>query len=490
MIANNTEKGLKKLSYVPKRKPWKHQAEALAKLKDQPAFALFMAMRTGKTKTTLDDWGRLQSEGRCNDLMVIAPGGVYKTWLAAIDDHLPDELLGKILVHCWQSGASSNELKKLEYFLNESKKPRIFLVNIEALSSVKLAREVSKRFLKNAMLVIDESTSIKNPKAKRTIFINSELSKLAKYRRILTGLPTPRSPLDLYSQFEFLNPSILNCRSYYAFRTRYAIVRNATFAGRTVPVVVGFKNIDYLNNLISPYTFRATLEDCYDLPAKIYMRRNVQLTDEQKRLYSEMKKYATTQLASMEHVTATVVITQILRLHQILCGHIKDEQGVFHEIAENRTSSLVEFLEEYDGSAIIWCSYDADIHKIEKALKKEYGESSVARFWGGNIKTREAEEKNYLNDPACRFMIATPAAGGRGRTWLKADMVIYYSSTNNLEHRAQSEERAQGVSKKNSVVYVDLLTEGTVEEKIIKSLREKIDLAAMITGDDYQEWLI
>ena len=478
------------MSYVPKRKPWKHQAEALEKLKGQKVFALFMAMRTGKTKITLDDWGRLQSEGKCNNLMVVAPGGVYKTWQTAIEDHLPAELLNRIVVHCWQSGAGSNELKKLEYFLNDIKKPRIFLINIEALSSVKMAREASKRFLKDAMIVIDESTAIKNPKAKRTIFINTELARLAKYKRILTGLPTPRSPLDIYSQFEFLDPDILNCRSYYAFRARYAIVRNANFAGRSVPVVVGYQNIEYLNELIAPYTFRKRLEDCYDLPAKTYIRRTVTMTDDQKRLYSDMKKYATTQLASMEHITATVVITQMLRLHQILCGHVRDEQGNFHEVAENRVASLLELLEEYDGSAIIWCSYDADIHKIEKALKKEYGEGSVARFWGGNIKTREQEEKNFLNDPECRFMIATPAAGGRGRTWLKADMVIYYSSTNNLEHRSQSEERAQGVNKTRSVVYVDLLTEGTVEEKIIKSLREKIDMAAMITGDNYQEWLI
>ncbi len=124
------------------------------------------------------------------------------------------------------------------------------------------------------------------------------------------------------------------------------------------------------------------------------------------------------------------------------------------------------------------------------ALLKEYGPNSVARFWGGNVATREDEERLFLSSPNCRFMVATPSAGGRGRTWSNADLVIYYSSTNNLEHRDQSEQRAQGYHKERAVDYIDLIVPRTIEGKILNALRNKIDMASAINGDNYKEWLI
>jgi hypothetical protein len=167
-----------------------------------------------------------------------------------------------------------------------------------------------------------------------------------------------------------------------------------------------------------------------------------------------------------------------------------DEDGTVHLIPEKRTSALLEQLEEYDGKAIIWCSYDLDIKKVAEALDKEYGKGSAAKFWGGNRTDREDEEKRFLCDERCRFMVATPAAGGRGRTWPVANLVVYYSSNNDLEQRAQSEERPKAVGKKTPIAYVDLIVPGSVDEKIIYALRNKINMAAVIDGDNYQEWLI
>jgi SNF2 family DNA or RNA helicase len=139
---------------------------------------------------------------------------------------------------------------------------------------------------------------------------------------------------------------------------------------------------------------------------------------------------------------------------------------------------------------VIWVSYNADVEKLTALLRKEYGTNSVARFWGGNNNTREEEEAQFKNKPECRFMIATPGAGGRGRTWDIADLVIYYSSTNNLEHRDQSEQRVQGVDKKRQVDYIDLITPGTIETKILNALRRKIDMATLINGDNWREWVV
>lgn len=489
------------MTYIPKTKPWAHQQQALDKMAGKDGFALFMAMRTGKTKTLIDDFGRLEEAGEVQDLAVIAPAGVYRTWEGGLVDHLPDELRERSLVHTWRAGAGAKEERQLLSFMRtkDRRRPRILLINIEALSSVPRAQKLIQEFLEERlnMNAIDESTTIKNPATERTKFVVKVLGDISNYRRILSGLPTPRSPLDLYSQFQFVDESILGFKSYYGFRARYAVMRSMVFGGRTVPVVVGYRDEDELRKKIEPWSFRKTLEECYDLPPKQYVYWDVKLTSQQQKAYEEMKAFATTEIAGRGFVSASQVIVQLLRMHQVLCGHVVTEDGTFIELPENRTQTLLDRLEEYDGKAIIWCSYDVDIQKVSRALEKRYGPSTsddapftaVARFWGGNKNSREEEEKRFLKDPNCRFMVATAAAGGRGRTWMVADLVVYYSNTDDLEHRSQSEERPQGVGKTKSVLYADLRVPGTVDERIVKNLRKKINMAASINGDNWKEWL-
>lgn len=460
------------------------------------AFALLMAMRTGKTKTLLDDFGRLEMAGQVDDLLLIAPAGVYRTWLTAVADHVSDDLQQRMQVHLWQAKAPA---KAAQQFMAGRNTPRMLLVNVEALSNVERARELCLQFAsqRRCMIVIDESTVIKNYKAKRTKFINKQLAPLGAYRRILSGLPTPKSPLDIYSQFEFLDRNLLGYTNYFSFRAHYAVVVRKQFGAftRPVDVVVGYRNTEELQRKIEPHSHRVLLEDCYDLPPKIYKQRDVTLTDEQRRIYNDLKQFATAQLDAEQHVTAGMVMVQMLRMHQVLCGHTGTEAGEHYTaIPENRTKELLALLEEHDGKAVIWCTYDHDVRKVAEALNKptddEPAPDRVARFWGGNTTTREAEELRFQTDPACRYMVATASAGGRGRMWAIADLVVYYSNTPNLEHRSQSEERAQGVNKINSVLYIDLVVPGTVDEKYLYLLRNKIDMAAVVTGDTYREWLI
>jgi len=340
------------------------------------------------------------------------------------------------------------------------------------------------------MAVVDESTTIKNHRAKRTKFLLQEVAPRAKYRRILTGLIAPRSPLDVYAQFQFLKEGCLGFSNYWAFQARYAVVRKQMIGGRSIDLVVGYRDEDELHARMAEHSFRVRLSECYDLPASLYAVREVRMTEEQEKVYADLKQFATAQLSATDHVTTTMVITQILRLHQVLCGHVPSEDGTVYHLPENRTKELLALLEEHEGKAVIWCSYDADVQNVTRVLREEYGQGSVARFWGGNRPTREEEERRFQEDPSCLFMVATAAAGGRGRMWATADLVVYYSNTNNLEHRSQSEARTQAVGKAKSVLYVDLVTPGTVDEKILKALRNKIDMAATIDGDAWREWVI
>jgi SNF2 family DNA or RNA helicase len=483
------------LVYTPRLPPYAHQTEALDKMRGREAFALLMSMRTGKSKVLIDDWGGLVEDDLAQDLMVVAPGGVYKTWETEIGKQLPDYAREKTMVHTWQSGGGSGHARNLKNFMgaNDLGVARVFLVNVEALSSVDKARKAAQEFLGQGRVVmaIDESTVVKNPSAKRTKFIQQKLAPKAAYRRILSGLPTPRSPLDLFSQFEFLDWRILGHRSFYSFRARYAVVKKMDFGGRAVSIVVGYRNTDELWNLIAPHSYRVTLDQVREAAPPVYVMREVKMTAEQERIYRELKEFATSAIEADKHVTATAVITQILRLHQLLCGHvIDDDTGEIHDVPENRTAELLRVLEDYDGKAIIWCSYDHDVRKVSDRLIKEYGERAVARFWGGNRDTREEEESRFKNDPECRFEVATPAAGGRGRTWSVADLHVFYSSTADLEHRYQAEDRSEGVEKFNQATRIDLVVPGTVEERIIQTLRDKIDIASAITNDGYKTWLI
>lgn len=553
------------VTYQSKRKPRVRQAEALEKIAGKRAFAVLMGLRTGKTKVVVDDFGRMVADGSVADLLVVAPGGAYIPWRDAVLADLPDAIVRGAMIFTWVSRRAKTKVFQAERdkFLSHAG-PRVLIVNVEAISAVQAARDLVVGFLQQRqrrnVFVVDESVTIKSPDSRCGTFC-VEVAPLAWYRRIMSGLVSPRSPLDLWNQFRFLDPRILGFSNFVAFRSRYAKVKQvcmlpnrvirakfqrATGFGQqltpaelqrkvlavdpsanpsgmspekmrqflatmvevmprdeaieatlrlghyiqTVPVIDGYENVEELRDKIAPYSYRARLEDCYDMPPSDYSFRDVEMTDEQRRLYAEIKENATAQLRSLDHVTATHVIVQMLRLHQVLCGHVRDEGGKLHEIPEKRTAAIVEFLADYDGKATIWCSYDHDVRRVSEALRREFGDDSVARFWGGNVASREEEEVKFKLDPGCRFEVATPDAGKYGRDWSVANLVIYHSSKNNLDHRQQSEDRVKADGKTTPIAYVDFRVRGTVEDKIVRCLRDKIDMAAVINGDEWREWLV
>ncbi len=486
-------------TYKPKRPPRAHQKEALKAMRGEEFFGLFMAMRTGKTKTTTDDFGRLWAAGEVDDFLLIAPAGVYRTWPEAMDDDLDPLLERQLDKLLWASGSSKTARgeEALAEFIKKPPKgaaPRALFVNVEALSTVERAQRLVSEFVRQrrCYVAIDESTSIKEGRSKRSKFLIQKIAPFSAYRRILSGLPTPQSPLDIYAQFNFLQPQKpLGFSSFVGFRARYAVVRRQQMGARWFDLIVGYRFQEELAEKVREHSFRVTLEDCYDLPESIYQIRHVDLTPEQRRLYSSLRDQAEATLEEAgKKVTADLVITQLLRMHQVLSGVAVDQTGKLHAIPENRTSELLDLLEEYDGKAVIWCAYDVSVRQVVDQLERKYGKGSVARFWGGNASSREDEEKEFKTNPACRFMVATAAAGGRGRTWHVADLTVYHSNTHNLEHRSQSEERVKGIGKESHALYVDLVSPGTVDEKILHSLRDKINLASVLTGDEWRKWVV
>jgi SNF2 family DNA or RNA helicase len=476
--------------YVHKVKPFAHQEEALNLSWDKEAFALLMEMGTGKTKVAIDTIGKLFLDKQITAAVIIAPKGVYMNWVnKELPQHLTPELVGRTIVVPWKGGRSVSQRDALSRVLDWKQGLSILVVNVEAFSTGDKAIDMVESFLRKhrCILVLDESTTIKNHKSKRAKAL-LYLSKFAAYRRILTGMPVTRSPLDIFAQFEFLRAGLLGFGSFWTFKSRYAIEEDRYFGERRVKVITGYQNEADLQKRITPYSYRVLKEDCLDLPPKLYQARSVELTPEQRRVYDDILENATSQLNEKDHVTATEVITQLLRLHQVVCGHVLDENRVVHDLPENRTKALVEVLSETDSQAIIWCSYRHDVQKVIKAIS-ELGKS--VQYHGGVDTEERAQAILDFQEGRARFFVGTPHTGGHGITLTNASVVIYYSNTHNLELRAQSEDRAHRIGQKaNAVTYVDLVSEGTVDEKILKSLRNKINIASAIVGDGYREWLI
>ena len=479
-------------TYRYKTKPYDHQLKALKKSWAQKNYALFMEMGTGKSKVLVDNIAMLYDNGAIRGALIVAPKGVYKNWdQIEFPVHLPDHVEHtKVL---WEANITKKKQTELDTLFDGKEELKILIMNVEAFSTSKgldFAHSFLNIFLGRALIGIDESTTIKSPTAKRTKNILT-IGELAKYRRILTGSPVTKSPLDLYSQCEFLDPWLLGHNSYYSFRARYANMVKRNFGGRSVQLVTSYRRLDELGDKLDDFSYRVLKEDCLDLPEKVFTKRIVELSKEQKEIYAQLKETALAFTEDGKVMSTVNVMTQLMRLHQVTCGTFKADDGTVKHLPNNRIQALMDCLEETDGKVIIWATYREDIKKIVESLKKAYGEASTVEYHGGvdaTLRQEHIAQFQQVKGPT-RYFVGNPQTGGYGITLTAANTVIYYSNSYDLEKRLQSEDRAHRIGQTGSVTYVDLIAEGTIDEKIVKSLRNKIDIANEIMGEDIKDWI-
>ena len=565
--------------------PYKHQLTALKKLDEgspvnPAAFALLMEMGAGKSRPLLEDWWSKTQKNLVDDLLIVAPSGCYLNWATdtknpaaepgEIQKWLPSEDYEKCWVFPWVSGGGVKYQKSLTAFLHYTgPKRRVFLVNVEATSRVRLVRESIEKFLKSrrCVMAVDESTCIMHESSARTQFIQN-MGKLALYRRILTGLVDPEDPMNVFSQYWFLDWRILGFRNFLSFRARYAIVKRVDFRppeekergarklklvlkyhhqtekawlvsvptdpeftpvwiakryanrgdrkhdtnfefwvsdwlafergltnnegdrSRGTNIIVGYQNLDELKAKIAASSYRVLKSEVLDLPPKIWLFRDVELSDEQARMYEEMKKHATTELEG-RHATVEMKMHQVQKLHEIVCGHIKDEEGGIIDIPSKRIEALMDVLAEHSGKAVIWAPYPRALEKILDALKTAYGDKAAVGFWGATSKPDRADAKHRIQqDDNTRFIVANQSVGGEGNTWTAANLTVYFANSRKNKDRQQSEDRTHRPGQTQSCTYVDLRARRTVDERWVDAIRNKMDLAAALTGDAWRKWLV
>lgn len=484
-----------------KTEPYKHQLDCWRLCRDREDFALFMEMGVGKSKVIVDNAAYLYMKRQISGQVIVAPKGVYRNW---VEMELPTHMSGAINheVAYWSSYSSKEERDAIRKLYREGNFLRTLVINIEAFNSERAVVELVKFMEKFPnMMTIDESTTIKNPKAKRTkIAIN--IGKYANYRRICTGNPIPNGPLDLYSQSEFLKTNRLGFSNYFAFRNRFCVMNDAKFGNRAFKQVVGYRDQEFLQRIMRQFSFIIKKKDCLDLPPKVYQVIDVEMGPRQQEAYTQMLEEAVVKLTTGGQVTAQMVITQLLRLHQISCGFLKPDHMDEVPFGEpnDRLETLIELLQQAPGKVIVWASYRYNIRQIVAAITEQFGKQSVVEYYGDTSDEDRQVAKKSFQDPESlvKFMVSNPDTGKWGNTWTQATTVIYYSNTYNLEAREQSEDRAHRIGQRGaihvpgespSVLYIDLRARNTVDDRILRVLKNKKKLTDEIVSSNWR-WLL
>lgn len=497
-----------------KTQPRAHQLRAFEASKEARAFALLMEQGTGKTKVALDTAAYLYDNQKIDALLVMAPNGVHRNWATdEIPVHLPD--FCQAFTYVWRADrAKSKAAQALQKRAIDHNHLSIVCFNIESLVTG-TARDFLRAFMKarKVMLVVDESTTIKTPGAKRSK-LATVAGRLAPYRRILTGTPVTQGPLDLFSQFNFLDPGIIGFTSFFAFKHRYAEweqgYNGAT--GRKYETLKGYVNLDELIARIAPHSFRVTKDECLDLPPKVYQKLHFGLNAEVAAFYAKLRDEMVAELSEGQYNVAHV-LTRMLRLQQAASNYWAAQSVLaIHEACEgegcegcehtgvvpektpprpisstnDRLNAFDELLERLPRPAIVWCKFKEDVKDITKLLSERY---TFGTYTGDTSNDERARVKKEFQEGRLDFFIGNPRAGGRGLTLTSARSVVYYSHDFSLETRLQSEDRAHRIGQTKSVLYIDMIAENTVDEIIVDALRNKQSLANLITGDKARAWI-
>jgi len=469
------------LMYNYKTKPFQHQKQALIEGANHKNFAYFMEMGTGKTKVAIDNAAYLHQKLAIDFAFVIAPNSVYQNWQKEINVHCPIETNSYI----WKVTKDKN----FEY---DPKKLTFVLMNVEALSHASGKKWLETKLSKvgmRSMIILDESTSIKNLKASRTKSI-IKLGQLARYKRILTGSPITKSPLDLFSQCAFLDKQLLGYDSFTVFKSRYAVMYNIERGGYSIQIPKYYVNLEELEYKLKNFSYRVRKKDCLDLPEKMYIQRYIELSEEQRQAYDRLKENALIILQDDE-VSYNNKLTELLKLQQVANGFLKTNEGNIIDFKTNaKLKELMSILDEIEDKCIIWANYVHNIEQIKKQLEDEYGKDSVVSIYGkDSVEVRNEAVEKFQNNKECRFLVGNPTVGGYGLTLTAAKYVIYFSNSYNLEVRQQSEDRAHRIGQGAQVTYIDLIVKDTIDEMVLHNLENKIELSAKTLGEQVQKWL-
>ena len=501
-----------------KTKPYKHQKEVFNLFKDRNFYGLFMEMGTGKTKVAIDIASYLYLKEKIKTVLLIAPNGVHYQWYS---EQLPEHSPIPYHSFLWDSKKYNARYYQNAYKVFQKNNDRIkwFCVNVEYFSTATLIN-IFKTYLREhpTFIIVDESTRIKNPRAKRTKNI-IELSRMAEYRTILTGTPVTNSPFDLWSMLEFTKHNFWDC-NYFIFMHRYGLfVKDMNrYTGKTFqrvmnekdyahikrriekgeslerisaytgvsekniqyiinrPEFTGYKNMEDLKKIVAPHVYYKNKADCLDLPPKIYERIYVEFGDEQKKIYKDLVRLLLAKYGDAElNVKNKVSLT--LRLMQICGGFFPSPELKKPVLIGNKNvkvTRLIEDLEEIGNECvIIWAHFVAEIECLTSALQSSFSNWRIEKYYGKTDKIKRRTLVSDFQSGKIKILICNQQTASFGLNLQRSNLHYFFSNTYSLEHRLQAEDRSHRAGQKWPVVYKDIIIKDSIEERVLQVLKNK-----------------
>ena len=337
----------------------------------------------------------------------------------------------------------------------------------------------------NADLIIcDESQRIKTHDAAQSKAIH-KLGDRARYKLILSGTPVQNDAMDIFSQYRFLDPTIFG-QNYYTFRNRYAVM-----GGFNKKQVVGYRDMDELIRKEHSIAYRVTKEEAVDLPEQTFENRIVTLDKKERGIYNQLKRDSVAQLEDGGQVTATTVLTRLLRLQQFTGGFlVEDEAQRPQLVSRGKLDALADILQDYviEGrkKLVIFARFVPEVMEIIKLATAMLNKAhkSCAAIYGDIPKEQRGDiVKQFQTDPDTMVFVGQIDTAGTGITLTAADTCVYYSVNFNYATYSQSLSRIHRIGQKNRCTYIHLVTEKTVDETILRALARKEDLAKTVVDD-------
>jgi hypothetical protein len=475
--------------YPFKTAPMPHQQECLGRLYGKEGVAVFMDPGLGKSKVLIDLNCALRMEDKIDRWLILTKVSLLDNFADQIREHAPIP----VDIHI----PDTTKVKAYQKWLSADGDFKCLIAGIESLSNGRMIDIVESFLLCSARpaVSIDESSMIATHNATRSVRVIGLRSKTA-YRQASTGTPIADSPLNLFMQFQFIDPDIIGIGDYYAFRNRYAVMGGHKDPKTGKPVqIVGYQNIDELTKTVAPYTYEQN-KSILKLPERRYQVRKVELAPTLARWYREVKVSEKYQING-KTVVPQNILEYILRLHQIaggfigepieetlVDGRIKKRTEVHQLVLPKDNTKLIELLDvvgDYKNKQmIIWTAYRCELQMVASALSELYGADKVTTLHGDTDDEQRRVLSKHFERGDYQFIVSNPQTGGMGFTWNAASAMVYYSMTNKLIDRLQSLDRNNRIGQTKSTMVIDIVAKGTVDELIKKANDQKFDLAQFV----------
>ncbi len=438
-------------------------------------------MGCGKTLTAIAIAGAAYQKGFIQRVLIIAPTSVVAVWPSELSSCAAFKYVVKTLL-----GDKAHRLRALNDLQHYPFKAlKVAVINYES-----TWREGIFEALQNYdadMIICDESQRIKTHNASQSKAIH-QLGDSARYKLILSGTPVQNDAIDIYSQYRFLDASVFGS-NYYAFRSRYAIM-----GGYLNKKIIGYKDLDGLIQKEHSIAYRITKEEAIDLPEQTFITRTIEMDKKEKELYDRIRRDSYAELESGGKITATTVLTKLLRLQQLTGGFlVEDDAERPKQVSRSKLDALADIIQDYvvEGKKklVVFARFIAEVKAIIDLAEKELpaGMQAVAIYGAIKKEDRGAIVAQFQEDPGTVLFIGQIDTAGTGITLTAADTCVYYSKNFNYATYSQSLSRIHRIGQRNTCTYIDLVVAKTVDEQISKALNKKEDMAKTVV-DSWREY--